>query len=86
MTEFTIEFMFGVLYKTHKNVEVISNTICDQGRWSTDYELIFKMDEKFYRTYYSRGSTECQDEGPWEYGDPEVKEVFPKQKTITVYE
>jgi len=69
---------------------VISNEIGDTSRWSTHHSLVFqnKVTEKFYQTFYSCGATEMQNECPFEY-DPdmiEVVEVFPVQKTITVYE
>jgi hypothetical protein len=71
-----------------EEAEIISNELCDNSRWSVIYDMIFKVDGKFYKTSYRRGATECQDERPYEYSEDEIecKEVFPKQKTITVYE
>lgn len=49
----------------------IRNELVDTSRWSTHYELVFSSadDGKTYLTTYSTGSTECQDEQPWEYED-----------------
>jgi hypothetical protein len=53
--------------------KVLSNKIVDQGRWSTHYELVFRLpgqDESFaWRAMYSVGSTESQEERAWEYVD-----------------
>lgn len=50
---------------------VVEDSIIDQRRWSTVHELVFRLpgmpEELAYRTTYSVGSTECQDESPWEY-------------------
>jgi len=64
--------------------------IVDQGRWSTAYEAVFLHipSGKYYLFGWSRGSTECQDEKPYEYDKevdiPEVveKEVLVKQWVV----
>jgi hypothetical protein len=50
--------------------------------------MIFKFEDKLYKTSYSTGATEYQDEDPYEYEDDviECPEVFPVEKTIIVYE
>lgn len=66
---------------------IISDTINGQSRWSTNHILIFKKDDKFYKTFYSHGSTESQDELPWEYEENVTCwEVAPVEKVVTVYE
>ncbi len=67
---------------------VIRDTIRGNGRWSISHELVFCWrDGKFYRTSYSVGATEMQDESPWDYTDPvECTEVREVQKTVTDYE
>lgn len=86
--EFSKEFLQGILWGDTENVEVMQDEISGQRRWSTDHEMVFKFDGKYYETYYSRGSTECQDEVPYEYDEDmiECPEVFPVEKTIIVYE
>lgn len=53
--------------------KVVSDVIFDKSRWSLHHELIFRLpgmpDDLAYRTTYSEGSTESQDESPWEYDD-----------------
>jgi hypothetical protein len=67
--------------------EVVYDKIVDTSRWSVISEMVFKNGGMFYKTSYSTGATESQDESPYEYdGDMiEVKEVFPKEEVITVY-
>lgn len=48
----------------------IENEIIDHTRWSVVHSIVFKWtDGKHYSASYSKGATECQDEGPWEYED-----------------
>lgn len=77
----------GEVCEGFETYEVISNEQTDSSRWSSHHELIFKCGDKFYRTTYSKGLTECQDERPFEYDAAEIEcvEVFPKQVTTTVY-
>lgn len=66
---------------------VIENKVTDTSRWSTYYKCVFKLDDKFYSTEYSEGSTEIQDEEPYEYDGEyvEVTEVVPKEVKVTRY-
>ena len=80
--QWTKEDLEGILYGD----DLIYNKIVNSGRWSITREIVFKHEGKFFKTYYFVGSTEYQDEDPWEYGLEPVVEVFPVQKTITVYE
>ena len=54
---------------------VLQDNVTDQTRWSTIRELVFRLpdmpDGLAYRTTYSKGSTEIQDEAPWEHGPAE---------------
>lgn len=88
---FNREFMFEVLdseFSKESEIQVISNKIVDTTRWSNIYELIFKYENKYYRTEYSQGATEQQCESPWEYDGDEIScvEVKPVEKVVTVYE
>jgi len=58
--------------------------IIGNGRWSINHEIVFEdNDGKFYQTRYSVGSTEIQDERPWEYEDQvECVEVVKKPVTV----
>lgn len=77
----------GILWSDSEDFKIISNEIFEHTRWSVHHELIVQRisDGKFFRSYYSKGATEYQDEEPWEYAEPEFIEVFPTQVTVTVY-
>ena len=65
----------------------LEENIIDTSRWSIHYEIIFEYDNKFYKTYYSQGATECQDESPWEYEEEvECTEVHKVPKIIEAWE
>lgn len=67
--------------------KTIYNKITDTDRWSTHYLQVFRIGERYFKTYYSQGSTEMQDESPYEYDDEwvEVEEVVSKEVTVTKY-
>jgi hypothetical protein len=61
--------------------------VTDTSRWSVHYDLIFEYKGKFYKTHYSKGATEYQDERPWEYEDEvECVEVNQVEKMVKVWE
>lgn len=67
--------------------EAIKDDIIDQTRWTTVHEIIFAYNDKFWKTSYSVGSTEYQDESPWEYnGEVECIEVELIKKEMLVWE
>jgi hypothetical protein len=68
--------------------EIIYTKMNGNDRWSLNFEQVFKYKGKFYKTYYSIGATETQDEKPYEFENDEIElsEVFPIEKTIIVYE
>lgn len=78
---------YGLPYAGLGEVELISCKYEDRTRWSIEYELVFKwIDGKFYRTYYSIGATEMQDESPWEYDNyVECVEVRKEQRLVDVW-
>lgn len=88
--KFTREFLQDLASGDHDSglVEIISYEVVDTSRWSIHYEMIFKTDGRYFKTHYSRGATEYQDEQPYEYDadDIECTEVFPITRTIIVYE
>lgn len=63
--------------------EVVVDEILDQHRWTTDKRYVLRFGERFLEVLYTVGSTEMQDGG---FEDPEIKEVFPKVITTTIYE
>lgn len=67
--------------------EIIEKTIVDVSRWSIIYDMIFSANGKLYRTTYSKGATEQQEEAPFEYDpeDIECEEVVPQEKTVVAF-
>jgi len=88
MKIFPRDLLRELLYtSSHESLTKISETLFDHSRWSVTYQLIFQEGNKFYRTVYSKGATEYQDERPWDYEtDVECVEVQPVEKTVIVYE
>ena len=66
---------------------IIEDELTDTSRWSTHHSCVFKLNNKFYRTHYSQGATESQDESPFEYDGEwiEVDEVVQKEVTVIQY-
>ena len=84
---FDKSFMQAVLYQKEPGTKIIEDKIVDTSRWSIIHELIFSFEGKYYKTDYSEGATEQQDERPWEYDtDVDCVEVKPVEKLVTVYE
>ena len=66
--------------------DALEERIVDHRRWSVDHEIIFQdIDGKHYKTWYSIGATECQDERPWEF-DTKVECIEVHKKLVTKYE
>lgn len=74
-------------YDTSK-YEIVKNDIVDTTRWSGIYELVIKVlaTGKYYRSSYSLGLTESQDEEPYEYGEVLFEEVEPVEHVTIIYE
>ena len=67
--------------------EIIEDNIVDHGRWSVVHKIILKYQDKYYRTSYSVGATEYQDEQAWEYDDEvELTEVHKVPKVVISWE
>lgn len=81
------ETMRSILYGDSDVGAVISDEVTDNSRWSIYHDLFFTYEGKTYRTGYSIGATEMQDEFPWEY-DSEVEciEVHKVQRLVDVWE
>lgn len=84
--KFKREFMQRLAYDDiyPKEAEVIENKIISVGRWDIHYEIVFKTNSKYYRSYYSIGATENQDNQPYEYDGNEIEceEVVPYEETV----
>ena len=68
-------------------VDVV-NEISGKSRWSVHFHRVVRYEGRFFRANYSVGATESQDQSAYEYDPEEIEcvEVFPVEKTITVYE
>ncbi len=80
--------LFSKEFLRNDETGTVSSEITGKSRWADHYRRVFQHEGKFYETCYRVGSTEMQEEMPYE-NDPdeiECKEVFAVEKTITVYE
>lgn len=77
-----------ILYCDHEAYEVAKDEITGTSRWSEHHDLVIERisDMTFWRASYSQGSTEYQDENPWDDVETvEFTQVFPKEVRITSY-
>lgn len=72
----------------YEGFKKISEEMINHSRWAVGYHVILQResDGKFFSSSYEVGATESQDQSPYDYDEPEFREVFPVTKTITVYE
>lgn len=78
---------FSKEFLQNEDGETVVDNIINHSRWSVAHERIFKHEGRFFRTTYSVGATESQDEAPYEYEEDliECEEVQPFQELVTVY-
>lgn len=80
------ETLVDILWGDHESGKIVADDIIDTDRWTTLHEIVFSLNDKYYTTTYRVGSTEQQDEGPWEYEDAvECKEVHQVEKIVKVW-
>jgi hypothetical protein len=81
---FTKEFLLDKLWSG----DYVEKTLDGHSRWSVDYSMIFEHEGRFYRSDYSQGATESQDESPYEYDPNELEcpEMVEIEKIIKVWE
>ena len=69
--------------------KVVEDTISAQDRWTTTHDLIFRLpdmpDGLAYSTWYREGSTEQQDEAPWEHESAECVLVRKVPKVVETW-
>ena len=77
----------NIAYEDSYDFSTVENEIVDTGRWTETHELIVvrKSDGKLFRSFYSQGLTESQDQRAYEYDEPKFKEVFETTEVKTVY-
>tara|TARA_Y100001973_G_C5158376_1_gene312126 strand:- start:509 stop:796 length:288 start_codon:yes stop_codon:yes gene_type:complete len=87
--KFNKEDLIELLDGDHTKLTLEQDNIVDQTRWSTIHELIFFENDSgaFYQTTYSCGSTEIQDESPFEYDPDEIEcvEVIKQEEIVNVF-
>lgn len=65
-------------------LDEVESKLVDQSRWESIYEVVYKIDEKFYLGSYAKGSTEYQ-ETDWNQ-EVELVEVRQVEKIVKVWE
>ena len=78
----------SIVFGDTEKFKIILDRITSNSRWSIRHEIVVQRlgDNKFFKSKYSVGATECQDESPYEYCEPIFNEVEEKEKLIKVYE
>lgn len=73
-----------IVCQDHDDYDFIEERILGKGRWTTEYEGIFLNNKtgKYYRVFYSRGSTESQDTELFYDGTVNFEEVERKQVLV----
>lgn len=76
-------------YEPPEGGKIVSDEIRRTRRWSTDHRLIVhfpdQKENEAWLFHYSVGSTEQQEEGPWEYED-EVTATLVREQEVLVKE
>lgn len=83
-----IALTFGMRNGGGDGLRCVSDEITGQRRWTTMHRMVFTDGTSFYEALYEVGSTESQDDEPFQYeADPvECSEVVPVERTVTLYE
>ena len=86
---FNTEDLISMLYEDDGPLELVSDKSSGTTRWSDRRLLVFRdtRDSKLYRTDYSKGLTEYQDEQAFEDNEPttECIEVEEYTKEVKAY-
>ena len=83
--KFKKDFLVNELDLPYNNDIIQEDNIIETSRWSELHEIVFEYNNKYYKTIYSQGLTEYQDEAPWDGEEDvdclevELKEVLVKQ-------
>ncbi len=85
--DLTPEQARDILWGDAKGYTIISDTECGSRRWSIDHDLVIRRDSDglFFRASYSVGATESQEESPWQYGAPDFRQCWPREKVVVAY-
>lgn len=77
----------NIVNEDHEDFHVIKDDITSTGRWTIYKDAIVKRisDGKLFKTSYSVGATESQDQYAYDYDEPIFKEVIPKEVVVIKY-
>lgn len=77
-----------IVWGDNEDWEKIESEIIDQDRWTTSICGVFKHlpTGKFYEIQWIKGSTEYQEQDPFDLFDPEPIEVRQVEKLVKVWE
>jgi hypothetical protein len=83
---FDKKILKAILFDESDDHTLIYDIIDGQTRWETQHEMVFQdlKTKKFYKTSYSKGSTEYQDNGI-EFYDMDCAEVVPVEVKVIKY-
>lgn len=85
MSEYDEEFIENLFWGDGTVYEPVTTAeITDKSRWNTFYSQVFKKveDGTFWEAFWTRGSTEYQDNGVEDF---DFYEVVPQEITTTIY-
>lgn len=86
---FSKKFLQDIVYDSIyiDGVTQIEDVITGKTRWQLIRRQVFKIDGRYFASYYREMSTENGDEEPYEYEDDfiEVTEVKPRVVERTIY-
>lgn len=86
MKTFSRDYLVNELGLPYDSDCVNEDTMIYKERWSIVHRLIFKDNEKAYRTYYEEPATEEQEMQPWEDEDEiECEEVIQMKVKTTIW-
>mgnify|MGYP006920117490 FL=1 len=86
MKIFSRDYLVNELGLPYNSDRVVEDTMIYHERWSIVHRLIFKNNDKAYRTYYEEPATEEQEIHPWEDEDEvECEEVIPVEANTTIW-
>lgn len=85
--KFKKEELTEIVWDCDPDYLVVSEKVVGDSRWEDHVETVFKSGDRFFVANWRRGKTEMQETRPFEYDPDEIEcpEVFPVEKTITVY-
>jgi hypothetical protein len=84
--KFKKEDLQEMVYEESEKLELVEDKVIENDRWAILHGVIFRDIEsgKYYESSYRVGSTEMQEESPYEYADAEEECAEVEQKEVLV--